>query len=61
MSAAKRTQQRRLERAGYVALKGWVPAACGERVEKQVEMHREDVERILSEPPQPRGRPKKEA
>ena len=53
----RKTKARRLEAAGYVALSGWVPAAYAAKVMQQVEMHREDVERIAEEE-RPRGRPK---
>ncbi len=52
-------KKRRLERAGFVALSGWVPAAYAARVLAQVETYREDVGRVLAEPPKPRGRPPK--
>lgn len=54
------TKRRRLERAGYAPLpQEWLPAAAVERVKRQIEAHRADVERILAEPPKPRGRPPK--
>ena len=50
-------KRRRLERAGYAYVRGWVPTRYAAQVVAQVEMHRDDVERIASEPPKPRGRP----
>ncbi len=61
MTTTRETASARLKARGYVALSGWVPAAYAKRVLAQVEMHREDVERIKAEPPKPRGRPKKPA
>lgn len=58
--SVRQSRKRRLERAGYVALTGWVPAAYAATVMAQVEMHREDVERVADEPV-PRGRPRKDA
>lgn len=55
----RETTSARLRARGYVALSGWVPAAYAKRVLEQVEMHREDVERIKAEPARPRGRPKR--
>lgn len=46
---------------GVITMRGWVPAAYAKRVLEQVEMHREDVERIKAEPARPRGRPKRSA
>ena len=57
----RKAQKRRLERAGYVHLSGWVPAAYAKRVLEQVEMHRDDVAKVLAEPARPRGRPPKTA
>ena len=57
----RKTRAARLAASGYVALAGWVPAAYAARVLAQVELHREDVERIAGAPPRPRGRPRKEA
>ena len=59
MTLLRDTKRRRLERAGYVHVSGWVPAAYAARVAQQVEMHREDVARLLAEPAKPRGRPRK--
>lgn len=59
------TQRRRLERAGYMPVQvgktitGWVPAAYANRVIGQIEAWQEDVAKLLDEPPQPRGRPRK--
>jgi hypothetical protein len=55
----RKAQKRRLERAGYVHLSGWVPAAYAAKVAQQVGMHAEDVARVLAEPAKPRGRPRK--
>ncbi len=54
------TKKRRLERAGYVALSGWVPKAYADRVLAQVEMHRDDIAKITGAPAKPRGRPRVE-
>jgi hypothetical protein len=58
----RQTQKRRLERAGYVYLAGWIPKKNpqGPKFAAQVEMHRDDVARVVAEPPRRRGRPKKE-
>lgn len=54
------TMRRRLERAGYEPLpRGWLPAKLVARIQQQLDMHAEDVEQLLSQPAQPRGRPKK--
>jgi hypothetical protein len=55
----RETKRSRLERAGFVHLSGWVPAAYAERVAQQVEMYRDDVARLLEDPVKARGRPKK--
>jgi hypothetical protein len=55
----RKAQKRRLERAGYVHLSGWVPAAYAARVLAQVELHADDVAKIVAEPALPRGRPKR--
>jgi hypothetical protein len=55
----RKAHKRRLERAGYVHLSGWVPTAYALRVAQQVDMHREDVAKVLALPPKPRGRPPK--
>lgn len=57
----RKANKRRLERAGFVALSGWVPAAYAAKVQQQVEFYRADVDAILAEPPKPRGRPKQPA
>lgn len=56
-----KAQQRRLARAGYAAVSAWLPKAEAERVQAKAEAHRAEVERILAEPPKPRGRPRKGA
>lgn len=56
----RNTRARRLEAAGYVALKGWVPRAYGERVMQEVDRHAEDVARVADEP-MPAGRPARRA
>jgi hypothetical protein len=58
----RKAQKRRLERAGFVFHSGWLPAnnPAGPRFAGQVEAFREDVDRVLNEPPKPRGRPRKE-
>lgn len=60
MTATERQdRRRRLERAGFVALSGWAPAEFAAEAAQVVEKHRAKVERIIAEPPAPRGRPKK--
>jgi hypothetical protein len=54
----RKTAKRRLERAGFVHISGWVPAAYGARVAVQVDAHKPDVAVILAEEPKPRGWPK---
>lgn len=54
----RKSNKRRLERAGFVAVSGWVPAAYAAEVARVAEQHRAEVERIIAEPPKPRGRPK---
>lgn len=56
---SRETQSGRLERAGYVHLSGWVPAAYAKRVQDQIDMHREDVEKIKHAPARRPGRPRK--
>jgi hypothetical protein len=61
VTTERKTKKRRLEGAGYVHVSGWLRAGqFAARVEQQIAMHREDVERIGDEP-KPRGRPKREA
>jgi alpha-galactosidase len=55
----RKTQKRRLERAGFVHVAGWVPAAYAARVQAQVDAHRDDVRRVTDAPVAPRGRPRK--
>jgi hypothetical protein len=53
----RKAKQRRLERAGYIHVSGWLNARYAEKVFDQIEMHREDVAKIVAEPAKPRGRP----
>jgi hypothetical protein len=56
------TKTRRLERAGFVALRsmsGYVTAAFAKRIQAQVDAESKAVAAILAEPPKPRGRPRK--
>jgi hypothetical protein len=53
------SQKRRLERAGFIHVSGWVPAAYAAKVAFQVEAYAEDVAKVLAEPAKPRGRPPK--
>lgn len=59
------TQRRRLERAGFAPIQvgksttGWVPAAYASRVIGQIEAWQDEVQRVLSQPAPPRGRPRK--
>jgi hypothetical protein len=55
----RKTQKRRLERAGFIHVSGWVPAAYAAKVAFQVEAYAEDVAKVLAEPAKPRGRPPK--
>lgn len=52
------TLRRRLERAGFVHVSAWLPTAYAAKVIQQAEFYSEDVQRVLDEPPKPRGRPK---
>ena len=54
----RQTQKRRLERAGFVHVSGWVPAAYAAKVAYQIATYSDDVEKVLNEPAKPRGRPK---
>jgi hypothetical protein len=55
----RKAQKRRLERAGFVHVSAWVPAAYAARVQQQADFYRDDVARVLAEPAKPRGRPPK--
>jgi exoribonuclease II len=55
----RKTQKRRLERAGFVHVAEWLPAAYAARVVAQAETYRADVQAVLDEPVRPRGRPRK--
>jgi hypothetical protein len=55
----RQSQKRRLEGAGFVHVSAWLPAAYAAKVAQQAEFYSEDVQRVLDEPPKPRGRPKK--
>jgi hypothetical protein len=55
----RKAQKRRLERAGFVHLSGWVPAAFAAKVAQQVEFYRDDVAKVVAEPAKARGRPAK--
>jgi hypothetical protein len=62
MTISADTKTRRLERAGFVALRsmsGYVTAAFARRIAAQVETNRATIDAILAEPPKPRGRPRK--
>jgi hypothetical protein len=52
----RKAKQRRLERAGYTHVSGWLNNKYAARVIDQIEMHREDVAKIADEPAKPRGR-----
>jgi hypothetical protein len=54
----RKTQQRRLERAGFVHVSAWVPAAYAQRVMAQAETYRAEVEALKAEESRPRGWPK---
>lgn len=58
---ARITKARRLDAAGFAAVQGWLPKGRAEAIMREVERHREEVERIAAEAPRPRGRPKKVA
>jgi hypothetical protein len=55
----RKAQKRRLERAGYRHVSGWVGAVYAAKVEYQIEAYREDVAKVLAVPPKSRGRPPK--
>jgi hypothetical protein len=55
----RKTQQRRLEGAGFVHVSAWVPAAYAQRVMVQAETYRAEVDALKAEAPKPRGRPRK--
>jgi hypothetical protein len=55
----RKAQKRRLERAGFIHVSGWVPQAYADKVEQQVAFYRDDVAKVLAEEPKPRGRPPK--
>jgi hypothetical protein len=56
----RKTQKRRLERAGFRFHSGWLPETnpAGPRFDAQVEAFRYEVEWLMSQEPQPRGWPK---
>jgi hypothetical protein len=54
----RKSQKRRLERAGFVHVAVWLPVAYAARVEAQADTYRADVQRVLDEPVRPRGRPR---
>lgn len=59
------TIRRRLERAGYAHVAGWVPVEYARSMQALVEQHREDVATIVAEPARlkgwPKGKPRKPA
>lgn len=57
----RNTKRQRLESAGYTFKSGWLPIGnpAARMFGQQVEMHRDDVERI-AETGKPSGRPKKQ-
>lgn len=55
----RKTRKARLEMAGYEWAEGWFPVAFARRVRSQANAYRSEVERIVQEPPRPRGRPRK--
>jgi hypothetical protein len=54
------TTKRRLERAGYAHVAGWLPDDEAAKVAEQIEQHREEAERAASVA-RPIGRPRKDA
>jgi hypothetical protein len=54
-----RTIRRRLERAGYTHVNGWVTREQAALVAEWIEAVSPAVKRIAAEPPAPRGRPRK--
>jgi hypothetical protein len=56
----RKAQKRRLERAGYVHLSGWVPVEnlATKRAQQHLDSYRPDADAIANEPPKPRGRPR---
>lgn len=57
---ARITKARRLDAAGYASVQGWLPKARAEKIMREIERHREKVERVAGEAVRARGRPKKE-
>jgi hypothetical protein len=55
----RKAQKRRLERAGFTHVSGWVPVAYASKVAQQIAFYAGDVEKVLNEPAKPRGRPKR--
>lgn len=57
---SRKAQQRRLERAGYQHVAGWLPIEDARKVSRLIEDNRERAEDIAASPPLPVGRPRKE-
>jgi hypothetical protein len=53
------TQKRRLERAGFVHVSAWLPAAYAAKVEQQAAFYADDIAKLQDEPPMAPGRPRK--
>ena len=54
----RQKRKRRLERAGFVYVAGWLKPEFAKRVLAQIEAYRDAAERTAAAEP-PRGRPKK--
>jgi hypothetical protein len=55
----RKAQKRRLERAGFIHVSGWVPENMARNMLVDIEMSRLEVEKVMAEPAKPRGRPPK--
>lgn len=55
----RKTNKRRLESKGFEHVSGWVTKAYAKQVNAQINFYREEVEAVISEPPKPRGRPRR--
>lgn len=55
-AAQRQNRKRRLERAGFIYVAGWLRPEFGKRAQAQIDAYREEVERIANEDA-PRGRP----
>lgn len=58
-AAYRQSNKRRLEKAGYRHVAGWVPERYAKGIEEVVKVHAKRVDELLAEPMAPRGRPTK--